>query len=155
MARESNGLREGGAMLGTDARSLPLEQVAAMARPRRIEGISACLLSYDGSGRPDWAAFGALVADTGRVGLTPAVNMDTGYVHLLTPDYVGPMLGFELGTMFAPFGRIYSLDLLPELLQSPNLVAIPREISERLDAAVARTRTEEGSRPQAAEGARR
>ena len=153
---------------------------------RKITGISAILLPFTSGGDIDWPAFSAHVSRTARAGLTPAVNMDTGYVHLLderlrktvlrqtretlgnghfvagafVTDRVGDafqldpylremeaihseggtavlfqsfgltaqddsglidsytqlarhcdrFIGFELGTMFAPFGRIYSLD---------------------------------------------
>ncbi len=157
---------------------------------RRIEGISAVLLPFDDAGGIDWAGFSALVDRTWAAGLTPAVNMDTGYVNLLstaerarvlaetaglaagrrfvagafiegeagdpvalyrreieairshgglpiifqsTPltrggeaatleiyarigEMGGPLLAFELGTMFAPFGRIYSIDCFRRLL---------------------------------------
>lgn len=53
-------------------------------KPRRKpEGISAILLPFDESGAVDWAAFTAHVARTADAGLTPAVNMDTGYVNLI------------------------------------------------------------------------
>jgi dihydrodipicolinate synthase/N-acetylneuraminate lyase len=148
------------------------------------------LLPHTQEGQPDWDAFAALLDRTWTSGLTPAVNMDTGYVNLLTraersdvlrrtgevaggrpfvagafvdddpsaahvaycraieeirghggtpilfqctalstsaEDAVlevyrrvgtsgGPLLGFELGSMFAPFGRIYSPDFFRRLL---------------------------------------
>jgi dihydrodipicolinate synthase/N-acetylneuraminate lyase len=56
---------------------------ATLVRPRRtIRGISAVLLPFVG-GRVDWDGFVAHVARTAAVGVTPAVNMDTGYVNLL------------------------------------------------------------------------
>jgi dihydrodipicolinate synthase/N-acetylneuraminate lyase len=56
----------------------------ALIRPRRtIRGISAVLLPCTAGGRPDWDAFAAHVARTASVGITPAVNMDTGYVNLI------------------------------------------------------------------------
>jgi dihydrodipicolinate synthase/N-acetylneuraminate lyase len=167
-----------------------------LLRPRRrIEGISAILLPFAADRSIDWPAFRAHAERTWDAGLTPAVNMDTGYVHLLTPDervqvlaetravaagrpfvagaFVGDQPGdafdhaayaraiaeitrhgglpvvfqsfgltglsddalinayqslanecdrfiaFELGTMFAPFGRIYSLDVYRRLMQIP------------------------------------
>jgi dihydrodipicolinate synthase/N-acetylneuraminate lyase len=51
---------------------------------RRIDGISAVLLPFTVEGTPDWDGFSALLDRTWSAGLTPAVNMDTGYVHLLT-----------------------------------------------------------------------
>ena len=190
---------------------LGVEEVQARVRPRQIDGISALLLPYQSQGQPDWASFAANVERTARAGLTPAANMDTGYVHLLTdaeradvlrimagtmqgrpfvagafvedqglatsadelvgrycreaerirshggtpilfqstaltslPDReivgvyravaerVGPILGFELGTMFAPFGRIYDLDLFAELLQIPNLIGLKHSSLDRM-----------------------
>jgi hypothetical protein len=55
-----------------------------LLRPRRkITGISAVLLPFTASGSVDWKGFCAHVARTAEVGLTPAVNMDTGYVNLI------------------------------------------------------------------------
>src|SRR4051812_48564172 len=61
---------------------------AAFARlaPRQVHGISATLLPYRGDGAIDWAAFAAHVARTRSAGLDVAVNMDTGFGDLLTPD---------------------------------------------------------------------
>ena len=50
---------------------------------RRIDGISAVLLPFTRAGAPDWDGFRRLLHRTWAAGLTPAVNMDTGYVHLL------------------------------------------------------------------------
>jgi dihydrodipicolinate synthase/N-acetylneuraminate lyase len=60
--------------------------VASLIRPRRrIHGISAVLVpSTDGG--VDWAALEAHIGRTAAAGLTPAVNMDTGYVQLLTDE---------------------------------------------------------------------
>ncbi|MFM8877973.1 MAG: dihydrodipicolinate synthase family protein, partial [Verrucomicrobiota bacterium] len=166
-------------------------------RPRRtIDGISAVLLPFHPDGRPDRETWAALVERTWAAGLTPAVNMDTGYANLLsaqerteflteagrmargrrfvagtyiegldgdpsslyvreataiqeaggTPilfpcstiqhwdraktvslfqkvgDAVPRFLGFELGTMFVPFGRIWDLDTFRALLEVPQLI---------------------------------
>ncbi len=164
-----------------------------LLRPRRkIAGASAILLPFEPGGAVDWAAFAAHARRTAEAGLTPAVNMDTGYVNLLEDDLRdevlrrtrealggGPFLAgafvadrpgdafdrdaylrriesiagfggtpvvfqshgltsldddalvdayaeigrhcdrflaFELGTAFAPFGRIYPLDVFRGLL---------------------------------------
>lgn len=56
----------------------------SMIRPRRkIAGISAILLPFLDDGAIDWPSFEAHVLRTVDAGLTPAVNMDTGYVNLL------------------------------------------------------------------------
>ncbi len=53
---------------------------------RKIEGICAVLLPFNQKGSPDFESFARLVQFTVRSGLIPAVNMDTGYVHLLSPQ---------------------------------------------------------------------
>ena len=198
-------------MLSVDRHILTVEQLQARVRPRPIEGISAALLPYAADGRPDWDAFAACLAETDRAGLAPAVNMDTGYVNLLTAEeraqalkvatgtlhgrpfvagafiegaggqfasvdalvdrycreaepvraaggtpilfqcsalkalsghdivavYRGvaarmaPILGFELGEMFASFGQIYALDVFAELLQIPGLVGAKHSSLDR------------------------
>jgi len=56
----------------------------AVVRPgRTITGVSATLLPYTDSGGIDWPGFAAHLERTAAAGLTPAVNMDTGYVQLL------------------------------------------------------------------------
>src|SRR5918994_2729100 len=59
--------------------TLPVDLV----RPRRITGMSAILLPFTAAGDVDWGAFEAHVDRTATAGLVPAVNMDTGYAHLL------------------------------------------------------------------------
>lgn len=178
-----------------------------MIRPRRrITGISAILLPFTADGAVDWDGFCDHVARTARAGLTPAVNMDTGYVNLidaatretvlartrealssaafsaatgsafaagafvsdapgaafnasaylkqieLIQSYGGTpvifqsygltgqpgetilqayaalgrecekFIAFELGTMFAPFGKIYDLDTFAGLLGIPQCI---------------------------------
>jgi dihydrodipicolinate synthase/N-acetylneuraminate lyase len=171
-----------------------------LIRPRRrITGMSAILLPFR-DGAIDWPAWEAHVERTVEAGLTPAVNMDTGFVQLLDPpqrtevlartssllrgngsgngtDFVAgafvadepgaPLdvdgylrsadavaaaggtpivfpsngsagrelelytaiggridrfLGFELGPMFVPYGRIFDLDTYTEMLRTiPSL----------------------------------
>ena len=174
----------------------PAIPVSARVRPNRaITGMSAVLLPFTVDGGIDWPAVEAHVARTVAAGLTPAVNMDTGYVQLLSqadklhvldltadvtggdfvagayvPDASGDPLdlprylaaaheiaqrggtpvifpshglnerdddgwvdamraigaevdrfiGFELGAMFVPYGRIPSLDAYCELVQIPS-----------------------------------
>jgi dihydrodipicolinate synthase/N-acetylneuraminate lyase len=172
---------------------------------RRIDGISAVLLPFTAAGAIDWDSFESLLARTWAAGLTPAVNMDTGYVHLLSAperervlvtaaavgqgrEFVagafvegregspvtayhleidairrrggrpilfqcsamaqageaevigmyqdiatvgGPLLAFELGTMFAPFGRIYSLDGFRRLLAIPAFTGLKHSSLDR------------------------
>src|SRR5258707_5746568 len=67
-----------------------MEQIATTVDPmvmiklrRKITGISAILLPFTVGGEVDWDGLCAHVARTADAGLTPAVNMDTGYVNLL------------------------------------------------------------------------
>jgi len=46
-------------------------------------------------------------------------------------ERVGPILGFELGRMFAPFGKIYSLELFADLLETPGLVGLKHSSLDR------------------------
>ena len=50
---------------------------------RTITGMSAILLPHLNPTTVDWPSLDAHIARTHEVGLTPAVNMDTGYVQLL------------------------------------------------------------------------
>ena len=52
---------------------------------RSVEGMSAILLPIDEGGKIDWDAWARHLQRTWDSGLTPAVNMDTGYVQLLQP----------------------------------------------------------------------
>jgi dihydrodipicolinate synthase/N-acetylneuraminate lyase len=45
--------------------------------------MSAVLLPFTGAGEIDWLSYRDLLERTAAAGLTPAVNMDTGYVQLL------------------------------------------------------------------------
>ncbi len=170
-----------------------------LLRPKRsITGMSAILLPFLNSGDTDWDGFTSHVERTFAAGLTPAVNMDTGYANLIDEStrlevlqrtqaiasgrryvagvFVGDSTGtplnisayrkgaadilrhdglpiffqsyglselddseiiaaytaissdcdtflaFELGKVFAPFGRIYSLDVYRQLLSLPACI---------------------------------
>jgi hypothetical protein len=171
----------------------------ALVRPRRkVTGMSAILLPFTEAGDVSWEDFTGHLARTATAGLIPAVNMDTGYVHLLDditraivlfqtrttlgngPFVAGAFvadqpgaalaldgyrrqmdriqehgglpvifpsfgltalpadelleayralgrdcpryLAFELGQAFAPFGRIFDLDVYAGLLQIPQCI---------------------------------
>jgi dihydrodipicolinate synthase/N-acetylneuraminate lyase len=64
----------------------PLDPIRMLRPRRRITGISAVLLPFTAGGAIDWPAFEAHVQRTADAGLTPAVNMDTGYVNFLDDD---------------------------------------------------------------------
>jgi len=61
----------------------PLDPIAMLRPRRRITGHSAILLPFTAAGAIDWPGFTAHVVRTAEVDLTPAVNMDTGFVNLL------------------------------------------------------------------------
>ena len=175
---------------------------------RRPEGISALLLPFDLTGAIDWNAYRLQLRRTVDHKLTPAVNMDTGYVNLLSPEQRAEVLrstadtlagtpfvagafvadgpgaafdadgyracigeiesaggtpvvfqshgltagsddeilgryrvlaagcdrfiGFELGQAFAPFGRIYSLELYHALMAIPQCVGAKHSSLDRV-----------------------
>ena len=172
--------------------------ITALKPGRTITGMSAILLPFNANGQIDWDSFCQHVRRTAEAGLTPAVNMDTGYVNLLDDalqqevlectrntlsgrefvagafvadqpgdawnaaayqrqieriqragglpvifqsygltsqnphdilkayEHLGRdcprFIGFELGLMFAPFGRIYDLETYAGLLEIPQCV---------------------------------
>jgi len=57
--------------------------IARIDPGREITGMSAVILPHTAAGTIDWEAVEAHVARTVDAGLTPAVNMDTGYIQLL------------------------------------------------------------------------
>ncbi|HEV2380561.1 MAG TPA: dihydrodipicolinate synthase family protein [Terriglobia bacterium] len=71
-----------------DFRELPgVERYQRLRRPgRKIEGISAVLLPYGHDGEIDEDAFRRHLRRTLSAGLRAAVNMDTGYIDLLTAE---------------------------------------------------------------------
>jgi len=64
-----------------------IEPPLDLLRPgRAITGMSAILLPHRSAIEVDWSAFEAHVKRTADAGLIPAVNMDTGFVHLLSAE---------------------------------------------------------------------
>ncbi len=63
--------------------SHPGSNLPSLRPARRINGMSAVLLTSAPDGDIDWSSFEAHVDRTAEAGLVPAVNMDTGYVQLL------------------------------------------------------------------------
>jgi dihydrodipicolinate synthase/N-acetylneuraminate lyase len=62
-----------------------LSEIHARRQPgRTVTGMAAVLLPFDAAGRIAEDAYAACLQETVAAGLTPAVNMDTGYVNLLT-----------------------------------------------------------------------
>lgn len=177
--------------------------VPSLRLGRTIQGMSAILLPFTADHEIDWGAFDAHVARTLDAGLTPAVNMDTGYVQLLDPatrsaildrvagapfvagafvadepgadldtgayisaateiaerggtpvifpshglnelgepDLIAALarigadldrfIGFELGQMFVPYGRIYSLDGYAGLMEIDSCVGAKHSSLDR------------------------
>ena len=62
---------------------MSLDPLTLLKPRRKVTGISAVLLPFQESGEVDWFAFEGHVARTAGAGLTPAVNMDTGYLNLI------------------------------------------------------------------------
>jgi dihydrodipicolinate synthase/N-acetylneuraminate lyase len=173
---------------------------------RATDGIAAVFLPFRQNDEPDLDTFARLVEHTYNVGLTPAINVESGSVHLLAPEQRSDVLAvaagvargrrliagafienelgdivrlyqreierivrqggtpllfqcsgltsldeeaiaavyreataacpaalaFELGRMLAPFGRIYSLDLVQRLMDIPQLVGLRHSSFDRV-----------------------
>ena len=119
---------------------------AAMIRPRRkISGISAILLPFSDDYAIDWQGLADHVRRTAEAGLTPAVNMDTGYANLIseaqrqevlamTRDVLGggefvagafvadePGAAFDADAYFRQIESIQSFGGMPIIFQSYGL----------------------------------
>ena len=57
--------------------------VSLLKPQRKISGISAILLPFLENGDVDWQGLAAHIERTVDAGLTPAVNMDTGYINFI------------------------------------------------------------------------
>ncbi len=186
----------------------PIDPLSLIKPRRKINGISAILLPLMSDDSVDWPAFDALVQRTLDAGLAPAVNMDTGYGHLIdeatrvevlrrtqaladgrkfvagafVKDSAGALLNldsyrrsmdqiqsldgvpvvvqshglitcaddqiveaygmlaassdafyaFELGEIFAPFGKIYSLEVYSELMKIKSCVGAKHSSLNRM-----------------------
>ncbi len=75
----------------TDVNSTELNPLSLIKPRRPIRGISAILLPFTETGDVDWPAFDAHLLRTAEAGLTPAVDMDTGFVHLLDGEVLEPV----------------------------------------------------------------
>lgn len=63
-----------------------IDPTAMIRRKRKITGISAILLPFKENGEIDWPRLAALLRRTAEAGLTPAVNMDTGFANLISQE---------------------------------------------------------------------
>ena len=104
-----------------------------LLRPRRkIAGMSAVLLPFLETGRIDWDGFCAHVARTRDAGLVPAVNMDTGFVALLTDEERRTVLRHTQAIMAGqPFiAGAYLADREGDTFDLPGYLAVIETIHE-------------------------
>jgi dihydrodipicolinate synthase/N-acetylneuraminate lyase len=87
-----------------------IDPATLLAPRRKILGMSAVLLPFRIDGSIDRDGFAANLARTAAAGIVPAVNMDTGYVHLLDDSQRKELLGLAreiLGdTTDRPYGGL-------------------------------------------------
>ncbi len=65
---------------------MTISPTAMIVPNRRITGISAILLPFRDNREIDWPGFANHVRRTAEAGLTPAVNMDTGFANLISEE---------------------------------------------------------------------
>ena len=104
----------------------PLDSTLSLPVPsfkpgRRIESASAVLLPFTDRDQIDWESFGNLLERTWIAGLTPAVNMDTGYVNLLTSEERGSVLAY---TRDHSQGRRFIAGAFIEAQASPDTILV-------------------------------
>jgi dihydrodipicolinate synthase/N-acetylneuraminate lyase len=136
---------------GSGVSARPVNPLALLRPGRKPVGMSAILLPFEEDGGVDWSGFRAHVARTAAAGLTPAVNMDTGYGNLLddatrrrvlaetrstlgsAPFVAGAFVADRPGDALDLDGYRRALDViqehggLPIMFQSHGLVAQPRD----------------------------
>lgn len=61
----------------------PFDPVSMIRPGRSITGISAILLPFNADHSVDWESFRSHIQRTSSAGITPAINMDTGYANLI------------------------------------------------------------------------
>src|SRR5205807_174212 len=84
LARPRLGHRSGVAEMTHPEQTMNLANIQTRRQPgRTITGMAAMLLPFTASGQIAEDAYAALLQEAVAAGLTPAVNMDTGYVNLL------------------------------------------------------------------------
>jgi dihydrodipicolinate synthase/N-acetylneuraminate lyase len=139
-----------------------IDPLTLLRSRRPVLGMSAVLLPYDDRGQIDWAGFHAHLARTLAAGLVPAVNMDTGYVNLLTPQerrqvlsetrdecdrrsfvagaFVGdaPGAAFDLGAYRQAIDQIHEFGGTPVIFQSYGLTSLEGEAVVHAYAAIAK-----------------
>lgn len=128
--------------------------------PRTPHGIGAVLLPYLPSGEVDWQGFESHVRRTHEAGLACAVNMDTGFGDLLSPEErtavlratsrtLGPGVSFYAGAYATPaevggsayraaLADIESVRATPVIVQSLPMHAMAAREKARLYGEIAR-----------------
>jgi dihydrodipicolinate synthase/N-acetylneuraminate lyase len=107
----------------------PLEAFEHLRRPgRRIQGISPVVLPFDTKGRIDEAAFRRHARRTLDASLRLAVNMDTGFIDLLTPDEKRRVLAWTRDMLDGK--DWFAAGALPPESSEPAGVAYARECEE-------------------------
>jgi len=97
-------------------------------RERRITGMAAVLLPFTVDGSIDWDGFAAHVERTVAAGLVPAVNMDTGFGPVLTPEVRARVLACTRD--LAPDGFVAGAHVADE----PGAVFVPDAYARELTA---------------------
>ena len=94
---------------------------------RAIRGMCALLLPYSSNGEIDFGSYVRIIQSVQRAGLTCAVNMDTGFVNLLSPAERREVLRFAASTI----GRGFCAGAFVDASYSGDLVtAYRREVDE-------------------------
>jgi dihydrodipicolinate synthase/N-acetylneuraminate lyase len=118
-----------------------------LIRPRTVTGMSAVLLPMGMNRTFDWDAFDAHVVRTAAAGLVPAVNMDTGYAHLLDSasktqvlDRTTALVGgnfvagaFDVGDAISVRERGGTPVLVPNDRLAHEVITAYREIATQVD----------------------
>jgi dihydrodipicolinate synthase/N-acetylneuraminate lyase len=129
----------------------PVDPLTLLRPRRKPVGMSAILLPFESGGGVDWPGFRAHLERTVAAGLTPAVNMDTGYVNLLddatrsrvlaeTRTTLGggtfvagafvadlPGAAFDLDAYRRAFDAVQRHGGMPIVFQSHGLTGLPRD----------------------------
>ncbi len=131
--------------------TIPIDPTSLLRPKRKPVGMSAVLLPFGEDGDVDWQGFRAHIARTAIAGLTPAVNMDTGFGNFLddatrrrvldetrhtlagsnfvagafVADHSGD--AFNLDAYRRAIDRIQEHGGLPILFQSHGLVSLPSD----------------------------
>ncbi|HEX7896647.1 MAG TPA: dihydrodipicolinate synthase family protein [Planctomycetota bacterium] len=133
----------------------PAERVDVLKLTRKALGTSpfiagACAFGEDVDLLRGYKKAVAAILDVGAIPIVFQSELFAeGDVVALTKKIVAPApkaLAFELGTMFAPFGRIYSLDDYRRLMDIPNLAGAKHSSLSR-DLELARLELRDRHRP--------